>query len=135
MLKKLIYKTSLLVLLGLSFEACKVPEATLMTPQKDVPETYNLKADSALMQNVPWREFFDDPFLVDLIDSALNRNQELNIILAEMEMAKSEVLEKEGEYKPFVGLGGAAGAEKVGRYTSQGASDANTEIDEGKGIS
>ncbi|MCB0664084.1 MAG: TolC family protein, partial [Saprospiraceae bacterium] len=82
--------------------------------------------------NVPWKEFFDDPYLVDLIDSALANNQELHILLAEMEMANSEVLEKTGEYMPFVGIGAATGVEKVGRYTSQGASDANTEIDEGR---
>ncbi len=76
--------------------------------------------------------FPPDPYLSDLIDTALKNNQELNITLQEIEISKNEVRDKKGEYLPFIGLKAGAGTEKVGRYTSQGANDANTEIEEGK---
>ena len=39
----------------------------------------------------PWRQFFTDPNLVTLIETALKNNQELLITLQEIEIAKSGV--------------------------------------------
>lgn len=78
-----------------------------------------------------WRQYFQDPYLNALIDSALNHNQELNIMNQEIRMKSNEVLARKGEYQPFVNLGGAMGAEKVGRYTNIGASEATTDIKPG----
>lgn len=67
--------------------------------------------------------FFTDPHLRSLIDTALENNQELNIRLQEIIIANSEIMSRRGEYLPKLGVGGRAGIEKIGRYTSQGASD------------
>ncbi len=79
-----------------------------------------------------WKGFFADADLAALIDTALVRNQELNIALQEIAITRNEVRARKGEYLPSVALRAGAGVEKVGRYTSQGANDANTEIKEGK---
>jgi NodT family efflux transporter outer membrane factor (OMF) lipoprotein len=71
---------------------------------------------------------------VKLIDTALKNNQELNITLQEVEIAGNEILARKGEILPNVGLQAGAGFEKVGRYTSQGAGDASTEIKPGKEV-
>lgn len=83
------------------------------------------------MSTVKWNVFFKDPNLVELIDTALKNNQELNITLQEIEIAKNDVRVKKGLLLPTVGLRAGAGLEKVGRYTSQGAGDASTEIKPG----
>src|SRR4030095_10338476 len=55
-----------------------------------------------------------------------------NITLQEIAITKNEITARKGEYLPFVGVRAGAGVEKVGRYTSQGAGDATTEIKPGK---
>ncbi|HAZ23798.1 MAG TPA: RND transporter [Algoriphagus sp.] len=115
----------------LSF-ACKVPEAALRQENKELPLAYNASGDSINSAQIPWRSFFEDPNLKALIDSALSRNQELNIFLQEIQIANNEIKARKGEYLPFVSIQGGAGVDKVGRYTRFGALEATTEIKEGK---
>ena len=70
-----------------------------------------------------WKELFDSAELRTLIDRALAGNQELNIRLQEIIIARNEVSARQGEYLPKVNAGAGAGIEKVGKHTSQGASD------------
>ena len=79
-----------------------------------------------------WRNFFRDKELQALIETALQNNQELLITLQEIEIAKNETRMKKAALLPTVGLRAGTGVEKVGRYTSQGAGDATTEITPGK---
>lgn len=95
---------------------------------KSVPASYNNSQDTTNVAKIKWKDYFTDPNLAALIDTALHNNQELNITLQEIEISRNEIQAKKGEYLPFVNLGGGAGVEKVSRYTSQGASDASTEI-------
>jgi NodT family efflux transporter outer membrane factor (OMF) lipoprotein len=97
-----------------------------------LPGRYHDIQDSTNLAQVAWEDYFTDPYLSDLIDTALHNNQELNIVRQEIEMARNDIMARKGEYLPFLNIGGAAGVEKVGRYTSQGASDASTEIQPGK---
>jgi NodT family efflux transporter outer membrane factor (OMF) lipoprotein len=69
---------------------------------------------------------------VALIDTALKNNQELNITLREIDITRNEIRARKGEYLPFVAARGAAGIDKVGRYTNIGASEATTEIKPGR---
>jgi NodT family efflux transporter outer membrane factor (OMF) lipoprotein len=87
------------------------------------------QASSALME---WQQFFKDQRLAEIIDSALQNNQELNILLQEIEVARAEVLRRKGAYLPFVTLGAGAGAEKVGQYTRSGAVEDNLDVKNGK---
>lgn len=73
-----------------------------------------------------WSDFFTDPDLNVLIQTALRNNQELNVRLQEIIIAQARVLEKRGEYLPKVDAVVGAGIEKVGEFTSQGASDKAT---------
>ncbi|GEP92671.1 efflux transporter, outer membrane factor (OMF) lipoprotein, NodT family [Chitinophaga terrae (ex Kim and Jung 2007)] len=118
------------LLLGLA--ACRIPAAIEKPVQHNLPASYNGSQDSTNIAAFSWRTWFKDPMLVTLIDSALSNNQELNIVLQEIEISRNEIRARKGEYLPFVGLKAGAGLEKVGRYTSQGAGDATTEIEPGK---
>ncbi|MNS42091.1 Outer membrane protein OprM precursor [compost metagenome] len=112
--------------------SCKVPAATQKVENKEVPLSYVSATDSLNSGKIQWRSFFTDPNLNSLIDTALNRNQELQITLQELEIAKSEIKLKQGQLLPSVGVRAGVGIEKIGRYTSQGAGDASTEITAGK---
>lgn len=99
-----------------------------------VPVKYPSGQDSVNTAYAKWQEFFGDPNLKVLIDSALKNNQELNIVVQEINIARNEVRARKGEYLPFLSLQGAAGVEKSARYTRSGAVDATTEISPGQQI-
>jgi multidrug efflux system outer membrane protein len=102
------------------------------TENKSVPLSYSSAQDSTNSAKLKWREFFKDQYLVALIDSALKYNQEFNITLQEINIARNEVRARKGEYLPFLSAGAGAGVEKVGRYTRSGAVEATDEIQPGK---
>jgi NodT family efflux transporter outer membrane factor (OMF) lipoprotein len=102
------------------------------TENKAVPTSYSNTQDSTNTAKIKWKEFFTDPNLSALIDTALRNNQELNIILQEINIAKNEVRARKGEYLPFVSLEAGAGIEKTARYTRPGSVEANSEIAPGK---
>lgn len=121
-----------IALISTLFTACNVPQLVQKKANRTVPESFRGGTDSTNSSRINWQEFFHDPQLTALIDTALANNQELNITMQEIEVSRYEAMARKGEYLPFVDVGAAAGAEKVGRYTSQGANDANTDIQPGQ---
>ena len=83
---------------------------------------------------LPVDEFFSDPLLLALVDEALENNRELKIAEQELVIAGTEIMARRGEYLPSVGIGASVGLEKVGRFTSQGASDESDEITPGRTV-
>jgi len=123
--------TGLTTCVILSFTACKLPAVVQKDENKNAPAAYvasNTAQDTVNSGKMKWKQYFTDKNLVDLIDVALVNNQELNITLQEIEIARNEIRAKKGEYLPFVNLGAAAGFDKTGRYTTQGANEANNQI-------
>jgi NodT family efflux transporter outer membrane factor (OMF) lipoprotein len=133
------YRINISVSLGLFsvfliVAGCKVPSIAQVNENKTVPVAYAGNQDTTNTSFISWRAFFTDPDLIHLIDTALQRNQELNIALREIEMASNDIRFRQGALQPKVGVRLGAGVEKVGRYTSQGAGDASTEITKGKEV-
>jgi NodT family efflux transporter outer membrane factor (OMF) lipoprotein len=116
----------------LAAASCKVPAILPSAENKSVPGSYNNSGDTTHSSTIQWRNFFTDKDLVNLIDTALKNNQELMISLQEIEIAKNDIRFRQGALLPTVGARAGIGVEKVGRYTSQGAGDASTEIAPGK---
>ncbi|MBF9222661.1 TolC family protein [Hymenobacter ruricola] len=135
MLKKRLYQCLSAAGLALAVGACKTPELVVKNESRNTPASYPTASaaapiDSANLARVQWKQFFTDPNLKALIETALQNNQELNITLQEVEIARNEVRARSGEYLPFVGLGARADVEKVGRYTLQGATEEQVDIKE-----
>jgi NodT family efflux transporter outer membrane factor (OMF) lipoprotein len=125
------------IALSLVLASCKAPMATVIKDEvkENVPQNFNQEEQGDANNNsgtTPWRQFFTDPNLVSLIETSLKNNQELMITLQEIEIAKSGVLAKKGKLTPTVTAGIGAGLKKAGRYTSEGAGDATTEIEPGR---
>lgn len=123
-----------MLLILLAAAGCKIPAAAQENENKSVPDVYSANGDSSNMAGTPWRKFFTDQNLINLIDTALQHNQELNITLQEIEIARNDIRLRQGPLTPIVGARIGAGVEKVGRYTSQGAGDASTDITPGKEV-
>ncbi|GAA4469416.1 TolC family protein [Nemorincola caseinilytica] len=132
MQKGKIYRSLALACMLSALGACRLPALATRTENKNVPVAYSSPQDTSNTAHISWKDYFADPYLSALIDTALSRNQELNITLQEIEIARNEVRARKGEYLPFVGLQAGAGMDKVARYTNIGAMEANAEIKPGK---
>ena len=128
---KKLFKYSVSLSICLAVASC-TPALAPLGSTKPVPESFENSTDTTNISGTPWRTYFKDPNLVSLIDTALKNNQELQITLQEIEIAKNDIRVRKGALLPSVRVGAGVGIEKVGRYTSQGAGDASTEIKPGK---
>jgi multidrug efflux system outer membrane protein len=128
MVRKRIYNCLAIVLAAFFYSACKGPSLLHMKENKTVPSAYNDSRDTVNSATAKARDFFSDPNLSVLIDSALMKNQELNIMMQEINIAKNEVRARKGLYLPFLNLRAGAGVDKSARYTRTGAIDDNLDI-------
>jgi len=101
-----------------------VPSEKINAPQNfpkqtegdDTDETADLVAKN-------WKLFFEDPQLVSLIEIALTNNQDLNILDQQISIASNEIMARQGQYLPKVGIAGALQTEKTSKLSSRGATD------------
>lgn len=121
MTNRKIHKLVLLALLCAWLQGCNTLREVTLSPKRNLPSDFGHSTDTTTVALWNWKTYFDDPYLIELIDSALHRNQELNITLQEIEISKAEIRARKGEYLPFVGLRAGAGIDKVGKYTRDGA--------------
>jgi len=123
----------ILFILTIGFVSCKIPLLTGKKESIHIPSLYNNSKDTSNVAALSWRQYFTDPYLIAIIDSALINNQELNIALREIEVDKNEIQVRKGEYLPFVNFGSAAGFDKTGRYTWDGLSEEDLKANPEKG--
>lgn len=88
-----------------------------------MPTAYNQSKDTINDATIQWRNYFNDPYLIALIDTALKNNQELNIVLQEIQISNYEIMARKGEYLPFANIRGGALADRAGKYTWNGFSE------------
>lgn len=109
----------------LSLPACRLPKLCCAQKGAPLPETFNGEVSTDSSAQLGWREFFDDPALISLIDQSLVGNQELKILAQDVRIANFEIMARQGEYLPFVNLGARAGLEKSSAYSREGAVEEN----------
>jgi NodT family efflux transporter outer membrane factor (OMF) lipoprotein len=128
MYKYINYKGGLLLGLGFMAASCQVPKIIDNHSTQTMPALYTAKNDTSNLASLSWRTIFKDQNLQNLVDTALQHNQELLITLQDLSIAKNDVRFRQASLLPRVNGRLSAGLDKVGRYTSQGAGDATTEI-------
>lgn len=135
MFRKKVFKYIGIAGISVAFASCSIPHIVGRNANKTVPVNYSNNApDTTNTARLKWSEYFNDPALISLINAALKNNQELNITLQEIEIARNEIRARKGEYLPFVGIRAGAGVDKVPRYTSRGAVESSSEMIPGEEI-
>ncbi len=131
---KSIKQGSLLLVLVL-LSACKVQQEALKTdiviPQKYESQAALIAIDSIkkTVEAPPkWQTFFTDPILIQLIDSALVNNQDLQIALQKVQQARAGVQYTKGIRLPELGLNLGAGVRRFGDYTIDGVGNYDTQF-------
>ena len=127
----MIYKWCALICFSALMSGCITPQKSVITENRSVPLSYSTSIDSTNIVKLNWKRYFNDENLIALIDTAVKKNQELNITLQEIEINRNEIRSRKGEYLPFVGVRAGAGVEKEGRFTRFGAVDENLDIEPG----
>jgi outer membrane protein, multidrug efflux system len=122
------FKYIAILVIYLLISSCKLPMLATTPNLKKVPDSYTNSVDSTNSAVINWKDFFNDKNLTNLIDTAINNNPDVMMILQDIEIAQNKVRFRHGALLPSVMAGGGPGIEKVGTYTSQGAGDASTEI-------
>jgi len=132
MKNRLLYRVVLLVVFSQLIWGCKSLKQIDRIENPNTPTAYSSNIDTNNIATLKWKYYFKDKQLIDLIDTALSSNQELNIILQEIEINRNEIKLRKGEYLPFVSLGLSSGFERSAKYTRNGAVDDQLEIKQGK---
>lgn len=133
MKNNLIKRTAPIILL-VTIWGCHIPALVSKKVNNEMPKTYVGNTDTTNIAFTKWRNYFEDDFLVALIDTALLNNQELKIIMQELEISKNEIQTRKGEYLPFFNITGGNGVERTSNYTRMGVLEKDIEQRDEKAI-
>jgi len=127
-----IYNALYLLVAGMLAWGCKSSHLVMEDQESlDLPDSYTIVADSSgTLAETNWKAFFEDEKLQNLIEVALENNQEVQKTLeniriagAYMRMAKVGVL-------PEVNITAGSNVRRFGDYTMDGVGNADTNLSE-----
>ncbi len=128
--------SSVIILFGsgvLAVSSCIGPLPKPSLQEQNIPEVYSSQEGSTVSSaSVNWRDFFKDPLLAGLIDTALDGNYDLALAVQRVEIARAQVTQAKGQLLPQVTLNTSAAIRRYGRYTMDGAGNISTEMTPGK---
>ena len=118
---------------ALMLQACGIPVMTSKMADSHLPDSFKHGVSQpASTATVKWNDFFEDPNLLSLIDTAVANNKEVNIMMQRISVAQNEIQARKGAYLPFVNFGAGAGGEKTGKYTQGGAVENSLQLPNGQ---
>jgi len=103
--------------------SCQIPKLRQAELGTSLPTSFAGATSPESSAQLGIKEFYTDPVLTHLIDQALAGNRELRGLDQEVQIARNEILSRQGAYLPFVGFRTAAGVEKPSRFTPEGAAE------------
>jgi len=105
----------------LALPSCVIAPLRQAEPGPALPATFKGATSSENSAQLGIVEFFNDPVLTGLIDQGLAGNRELRIMNEEVQIARNEILARQGAYLPFATLGASAELDKFSNFTLPGA--------------
>jgi len=114
------------VILLVAFSGCKTLDTNLSVSERRIPESFDNTVDTVSIARINWQRFFADEVLVNLIDTALMSNFEVQIALQRIQIARSGVRFQTGELFPKFDVNGSIGTTRYGKYTESGQGNATT---------
>lgn len=121
---KYIYLVVCIIFLG----GCKLKENLPQNKPVAIPQKYNTKTDSTTAKLASMQDFFADPALMALIDTALKNNFDLQVALQNIELARAGVRFTQGIDMPDLSAAASMGARKFGNYTIDGVGNYDTKF-------
>ncbi|MBH8558839.1 TolC family protein [Hymenobacter negativus] len=110
---------------------CRVAAPDGPTTSPATPTAFSKTAaptDTISVGSTPWRQFFQDPVLAGLIDTALQQNLDLKVAVQRVEVFQAQYLARRGALFPSVSAVGTAGLDRYGKYTMTGIGNFDTNL-------
>lgn len=98
--KKSVIRLLPVLLVAVIFGSCKIATPPALPVAEKMPDTYIGDTDTITDGNIRWQEFFTDPLLVDLIETALKNNYDLLTAIQRVEMARADYNISQGAFLP-----------------------------------
>ena len=135
--KKRVIATAIACSMLLVLPSCQIPALRQAEPGPALPERFSGAAGSEESgaensAQLGVDEFYNDPVLTGLINQALASNRELKMLDQEVQIARNDIMARQGAYLPFVTLGANASLDKHSLYTPEGAVEKQIEYAPGK---
>jgi multidrug efflux system outer membrane protein len=132
-MKNKTFQLMALSVLGLMLQACGTPELIIKKEDTHLPVAYKPGvSEKTNTASIKWKDFFDDPNLISLLDIAVVNNKEINIMMQRISVAQNEIQARRGQYLPFVNIGAGAGGDRTGEFTRKGAVEAGLPLANGQ---
>ncbi|RFM31671.1 efflux RND transporter permease subunit [Chitinophaga silvisoli] len=117
------------LVLGLFMSSCYTPKAVEYPDAPVLPATTDSTLtgtqDSTVMT---YHQFFADPYLQQLLDTALRNNTDIQLALQRVEMTKAQLMVANRAWLPSVNAAVDAGVERYGDYTMNGVGNYDTNL-------
>ncbi|MBW3517822.1 efflux transporter outer membrane subunit [Flavobacterium sp. NKUCC04_CG] len=107
MRKNTLYRIIPVAIVALSVQSCFVAK-TYERPEVINEQNYRtdrLNSDSLSMANVPWKDLFSDPILIQYIDKGLDTNLDIRVAMQNIEAANAYFKQGKMGYLPTLNLG------------------------------
>jgi multidrug efflux system outer membrane protein len=125
---KLCYKVGLFLAAIALLNACVSSKSKIDLSTVALPQKYMNATDSVNVAFINWKEYFEDPLLVGLIDTALKNNFDVLIAYQKIKSSQANVKYAKGLSAPKVQGAVVAGGEKFGEYTMTGVGNFDTNL-------
>lgn len=128
-------KYHILVILGLTLtlNACKSLQTKTSIKSASMPSVYDSSASQKTsIASIDWRKYYTDSLLVQLIDTAIANNIDLQIAIQRIEIAKSNSRFLKAALFPKIDANASIGRTKYAKYTQEYAGNITTFYDGGK---
>ena len=101
---KKIYSFSIILFIALLFTACVTKKYTRPELSSQADKYRNVETDTANFATVNWRTFFADPYLIALIDTALQNNFDIKKAESQMRAAEEYLKRSKAAFAPSIGM-------------------------------
>ncbi|ASZ13371.1 RND transporter [Chitinophaga sp. MD30] len=128
----ILFRVVLTVSIAAGIAGCRTQQPLQTPPARPLPDAFQAAKDSLPIRDtnsiadIPWKQFFRDEPLQQLIDTALQRNFDLGMALQRIEKARATALAARNAWLPSVDISATASADKYGDYTLNGVGNFDT---------
>jgi multidrug efflux system outer membrane protein len=126
MIKRIEMKHLIMILFVILLYGCMPSKKTTDIQLPEIPAQYKSQTDTTCSGTLSYQLFFQDKLLVQLIDTAIANNYDLQTAIQKIKMAEADVLVTKGALRPRVDASLVSALRRFGLYTMDGAGNSST---------
>jgi HAE1 family hydrophobic/amphiphilic exporter-1 len=120
-----------IVVLGILMGSCSMPKQVELPAAPTMPAAYDstvVKRDSTEAGSLTYQQFFADPYLKQLLDTALQNNSDMLMAVQRVEVARAQLMAAGRAWLPSVNVAAEASGQRYGKYTMTGVGNFDTNL-------